>query len=71
MALRARETPYHPRIVIATAWETAEWVAAMPVSAGAKYYLIHSHVPKPLTWTTGVDHRAPRLALAARVNDPW
>jgi len=29
--------------VVATAWPTAEWVAAMPVSAGRKFYLVQQY----------------------------
>jgi glycosyltransferase involved in cell wall biosynthesis len=43
-------------IVIATAWETAEWVAAMPVSAGAKYYLIQQYE----AWTDDIRERVDR-----------
>ena len=30
-------------IVVASAWETAEWVAQYPASKGRKYYLIHDY----------------------------
>ena len=44
--------------VLATAWETAEWVARMPERAGRKYYLIQQYE----VWTE---------ALRERVDETW
>jgi glycosyltransferase involved in cell wall biosynthesis len=42
--------------VVATAWPTAEWVAAMPGSAGRKYYLVQQYE----AWTEDIRGRVDR-----------
>ena len=60
----------HADVVIATAWETAEWVAAMPASAGVKYYLVQGYE----AWTEDITERVDRtwkLPLRKMVVAGW
>jgi glycosyltransferase involved in cell wall biosynthesis len=56
-------------IVIATAWQTAEWAAAYPAEKGSKYYLIQ-HLE---TWSGPEDRVLAtwKMPLAKIVISPW
>jgi glycosyltransferase involved in cell wall biosynthesis len=50
------ETVPDADVIVATAWETAEWVAAMPARAGRKYYFIQGHE----VWSEEIRERVER-----------
>ena len=54
-------------VIIATWWETAEWVLAMPAAKGTKMYLVQHHEVFPYTPRTRVEatYRTPGLTRIA------
>lgn len=54
-------------VIVATWWETAEWVSVMPASKGAKVYLVQHHEVFPYTPRVRVEatYRTPLLQRVA------